>query len=144
VTSSVLNLQSQFLNLAKDGILDVANFALYTIVTNTNKGKNANNKPFFGYSQTYLKLRAKRGLGSTPNMQWSSAMIQSVQVDKSRLRNLILTIKPTGASGGIGNSTKMAKLEAMKNYIIVSETPYLQKLISDRFQKFITSRWRNI
>lgn len=130
--------------IAKDALLDCANFALYKIVKNTNNGRNAENRMFQPYTTRYKKSRQKKGLGTRPNMQWSSSMVQSIMVDRTKLDRLQIVIKPTGSALGISNIEKMQHLERKKNYIIVQETRYLEQLIKDRFVKFVIRKWREL
>ena len=126
-----------------DALIDVGNYVFYVVVKNTNRGINSFNVPFLPYSLRYQVYRANRGLGLFPNMQKTSAMMQSIQVDLNGIEDLALRIRPTGTDrNGIGNASKMQSLEGRKNYTILKESPFLIGIAKKRLEKYIKTNWR--
>jgi hypothetical protein len=63
-----------------DAVLASGAFLLTEIVMLANNSRNADNQPLQPYSRRTLQLRAMAGLGSTPNFQFTSSMLNSLTI----------------------------------------------------------------
>jgi len=109
--------------------------SLTEIVSLVNSGRNVFGESFQPYSLSYQKQRRKKGLRTTPNMQYTSAMINSLQV--SRRSKYVYTIGPVGSDRtGTSNAYKLRELEQHKNYKIL--------FWSDRLKKIADEYWKNL
>jgi hypothetical protein len=107
---------------------------LTEIVVLVNSGRNVFNQPFQPYSQSYQDQRRKKGLRTTPNMQYTSDMINSLNVAKRS--KYVYTIGVVGSDRkGVSNSEKLRKLEQMKNYKILFWSDRLKKIADEYWKK---------
>lgn len=107
---------------------------LTEIVVLVNSGRNVFNEPFQPYSLSYQAQRRKKGLRTTPNMQYTSDMINSLNVAKRS--KYVYTIGVVGSDRkGVSNSEKLRKLEQMKNYKILFWSDRLKKIADEYWKK---------
>ena len=108
--------------------------ALVEIVRLVNDGQNVFGVPFQPYSQGYQDTRRKKGLRITPNMQYSSDMINSLQV--ARRSRYVYTIGVVGSDRkGMSNAEKLRRLEQHKNYKILFWSDRLKKIADEHWKK---------
>lgn len=123
-------------NVAKDKLKRLASIILLAIVTNANKGLNCDAKKMKPYSKMYQRIRTKNGLGVTPNFQYSSNMIRSLQIFDDKLNNLEISIGVSGVDkDGIPNSVKLRKVQKIKNYFLLKWSKYLSKIVAEFFKE---------
>lgn len=133
---SLKQFQANYERLLKQFIPELTSDLLLEIVKLTNKGMNAYNEPFQSYSAGYIKQRKKKGLGITPNMQYSSDMMNSLT--PSRLSSTSWKLGFLGSDrDGVSNVYKAAKLERTKNYIILGFTDYYLKFVDKKLKRFM-------
>lgn len=130
-------------DLESDGIElgDLVMAAIYSeILILVNSGKNADNQPLAPYSQSYIKKRVKAGRSSSPNLQFTSDMINSLTITKSVSGSTQKwIISPSGGDrSGVSNNDKMVYLEDMagKNYTLLDWTNHMQKTMDK-----VIKRW---
>lgn len=130
------NVKGMAANVAKDKLKRLASIILLAIVTNANKGLNCDNKKMKPYSKMYQRIRAKNNLGPTPNFQFSSNMIRSLQIFEDKLNNLEVSIGVSGVDkDGIPNSVKLRKVQKIKNYFLLKWSKYLSKIVAEFFKE---------
>ena len=108
--------------------------ALVEIVTLVNEGKNVFGVPFQPYSPGYQKQRRKKGLRVTPNMQYTSDMIQSLHVAKRGKYTYTIGVLGSDRNGN-RNSDKLRRLEQMKNYKILFWSKRLKDIADKHWKK---------
>lgn len=112
---------------------------LLEIIRLTNAGLNAYAQPFIPYSKYTVKHKIKTGRQTTPNMQQTSSMLNSLNIKTVGITKIIkYRISASGSIKGVSNKSKLVSLANHKNYIILDWTPHYMKLVkkhSDRFKK---------
>lgn len=103
------------------------------IVALVNAGLNVYGQPFIPYSKMYLQIRMKKGLRSTPNMQYTSDMINSLKVSKKSRFEYWLGVQGSDRNG-VSNNEKLRKLESMKNYKLLFWSDRLKQIV-DKYIK---------
>lgn len=111
-------------------------FLLAELFILANSSKNADNQALIPYSIWYQQIRAAKGLGLTPNFQYSSAMINSLSIlNKS---DNMFSIGVVGSDlNGMSNALKLYKVQNMKgkNYYLLKATTYLTNRTARFFEK---------
>jgi len=121
-------------NDVSDMLNSIMSEALVEIVSLVNSGQNVFGVPFQPYSQGYQDARRKKGLRTTPNMQYTSDMINSLQV--ARRSKYVYTIGVVGSGrSGVSNAEKLRKLEQHKNYKILFWSDRLKKIADEHWKK---------
>jgi len=130
-------------DIESDGIElgDLIIAAVYAeIITLVNSGKNSDNQPLAPYSPGYVKQRLAAGRSASPNLQFTSDMINSLTITKSIEGKLYKwVISPSGGDrSGVSNNDKMVYLEDMpgKNYTLLDWTGHLQTLEGKVIQRW--------
>ena len=59
-------------------LLEIGHFATTMIIARTKRGLDADLKPFKAYKPAYVQTRARRGLGSTPDLAVTGHMFQAL------------------------------------------------------------------
>lgn len=103
---------------------------LLEVVALVNAGLNVYGQAFIPYSQKYLQIRMKKGLRSTPNMQFTSDMINSLKVSKKGKFEYWLGVQGSDRNG-VSNNEKLRKLENMKNYKLLFWSDRLTKIVDE-------------
>jgi len=109
--------------------------SLLKINSLVNSGRNVFNDTFQPYSQSYIKYRVKKGLGSRPNMQNTSSMMNSLKVTQIRKNSYQIGVSGTDMYGE-SNALKMHDLEQHKNYKILFWSDILKKIIDRYWEQF--------
>ncbi len=112
---------------------------MLNIQRNTNKGLNADNVPFISYANSTVKHKIKVGKSTTPNMQETSSMMNSLNFIPARKSKtfIIYKIGVKGSYKGVSNKVKLKKLSEHKNYYILRWTPFYKKLVNTHFERFV-------
>jgi len=109
------------------------------VVLNTNAGKNAYNVPFTPYAKFTIKKKIKDGKQTSPNMQDSSSMINSLGFLPARNTKYFIVYKigVKGGYKGVSNKAKLRYLRDHKNYLILAWTPFYIKMVNQHFKRFV-------
>jgi len=117
-----------------DALLASGAFLLTELVMLANNSRNADNQPLQAYSRRTLQLRAMAGLGSTPNFQFTSSMLNSLTILKKSVNSFQIGVAGVDVNG-MSNALKLQKTQRIKNYYLLRATPYLGKRFADIFQR---------
>ena len=147
--SNLINISTQitgplfspdFLNNAiKESLANSGAFLLTELVILANNSRNADNQPLQAYSRRALQLRAMAGLGSTPNFQFTSAMLNSLTILKKSVNSFQIGVVGIDMNG-MSNALKLQKTQQIKNYYLLRATPYLSKRVADFFESQLLSK----
>jgi len=126
-------------NAIKESLENSGAFLLTELVILANNSRNADNQPLQAYSRRTLQLRAMAGLGSTPNFQFTSAMLNSLTILTKNDNSFQIGVVGVDMNG-MSNALKLQKTQQIKNYYLLRATPYLSKRVADFFESQILSK----
>lgn len=129
-------------NAIKESIENSGAFLLTELVILANNSRNADNQPLQAYSQRTLQLRAMAGLGSTPNFQFTSAMLNSLTIISKNDNSFQIGVVGVNMNG-MSNALKLQKTQQIKNYYLLRATPYLSKRVADFFEGQLLGKLRS-
>jgi len=126
-------------NAIKESLENSGAFLLTELVILANNSRNADNQPLQPYSRRTLQLRAMAGIGSTPNFQFTSAMLNSLTILTKNDNSFQIGVVGVDMNG-MSNALKLQKTQQIKNYYLLRATPYLSKRVADFFESQILSK----